>query len=121
MRMTHKRVLVVDDTEAWRDEVRKVVAGLGHEVIEAADAEEAERLLNEQPLDLLITDNWMEGQDAGLDLLGRIKDRGLPSILHTSYLSRVQKTRLEQTLPKVVPVLKSSDHTELAAAIEKLL
>lgn len=121
--MPQKRVLIAEDNDDWRAAIRTAVGQLGHDVTEAASAAEAERLLESQPFDLLITDNWMEVPDAGLGLLERTRSRDIPSILHTSLLSRVQKTRLTHHLPKVVPVLKSlhDDHTELMAAIEKLL
>lgn len=123
--MLQKRVLVVDDDEFWRAHVRGVANGLGYEVTEAPGAPEAAALLDAHPFDLLITDNWMGAYDAGIDLLARneIKGRKIPSILHTTNLSRVQAGRLHAEAPDAVPVTKSTtlDTAELAAAIQTLL
>lgn len=127
--MSQKRVLVVDDDDEWRSRVRDIVEELSYKAIVAASAREAARLLDNideyGQFDLLITDNWMLGPDAGLELLIRNKLLGqeIPSILHTSYLSLEQKKRLKQEVPDVIGVLKSPDpdFPELKAAIEKLM
>lgn len=123
--MPRKRALVVDDDIDWRRFVREAAEELRYKVIEAENAREAGYLLEEGQFDLLITDNWMEVADAGIDLLVRNKllGRELPSILHTSHLSQSQRGRLRQELPDVIGVLKSPnpDFPELKAAIQKLI
>lgn len=120
------QVLVVDDDKQWRFLVRRVVEKLGYAVTEAENAAGAEDLIDRpHRFDLLITDNWMGGYDAGIELLIRNKLLGyeVPSILHTSYLSQVQQIRLRQEVPEVIGVVKSSnpDYPELVAAIQKLV
>ena len=124
--MPQKRALVVDDDIDWRHLVREAAEGLHYKVIEAENAQQAADLLDgDLRFDLLITDNWMDGNDAGIELLIRNKLLGqeIPSILHTSHLSQAQQRRLRQELPAVIGVLKSPnpDFPELKAAIQALM
>lgn len=128
--MASKRVLVVDDDDYWRGEIAAVVNDLGYEAVRAEDAQTATELLPGGNFDLLITDNWMGAYNAGLELLARNQLEGIeiPSILHTTSLSTVQRVRLAQTLPDVIPVVKSTTfeggrlvHPKLREAIQQLL
>ncbi len=78
-------VLVVDDMAEIREHVREVLTGLGHQVIEAASAEEADALADVPGLDWVISDIRM-GAETGVDLFGRIAARqpGLKLALMTS-------------------------------------
>jgi DNA-binding NtrC family response regulator len=50
------RILVADDDLAVRESLAKILRGAGHEVLCAANGEEAERLVANEPLDLLLLD-----------------------------------------------------------------
>jgi signal transduction histidine kinase/ActR/RegA family two-component response regulator len=80
------RVLLVDDEALVRQGLAAELAARGWIVQEAADAQEALRLLDSvaQPIDLLVTDLAMPGMN-GLDLLRRVRQRrpGLPCVLLT--------------------------------------
>jgi len=65
-------VLVVDDDDDVRAVVRKVVTKLGHQVWDVADGQQALRLLETSPMDLIISDVYMADMD-GMELLVRIQ------------------------------------------------
>lgn len=67
-------ILLVDDMADLRAEVREMLTGLGHQVIEAASAEEAESLADLPGLDWVLSDIKLGGMD-GVDLCRRIAAR----------------------------------------------
>ena len=66
------RLLIVDDDDAFRTTIGRDLADHGYEVRLAHNAEEAERELVRQPIDILLTDLRMPGGD-GIDLLDRVR------------------------------------------------
>jgi len=68
--------MVVDDEEAVRDSLRRVLELEGYEVSTAGDGLSAERMLQEQVLAAALVDLRMPGLD-GLELLRRIRRQGL--------------------------------------------
>jgi len=67
------RILVVDDEEPLR-QTMMVILGREYEVLTAADANEAQAILDEHPVDLVLTDERMPGV-RGTDLLARVRER----------------------------------------------
>jgi CheY-like chemotaxis protein len=65
-------VLVVDDDADIREVVRRVITKLGHKVWDVADGNEALRILETSPVDLIISDIYMAEMD-GMELLVRIQ------------------------------------------------
>ena len=61
-------LLLVDDEQKIRRVLGQALKAEGHEVIEAAGAREAQRVLAERPVDVLIIDNLMPDM-TGLDLI----------------------------------------------------
>lgn len=70
--MRKKVILLVDDEEIIRETLRRDLAEGGHEVLAAANGEEALALLKEHYVDLVITDLMMEGMD-GIEVLQAVK------------------------------------------------
>ena len=66
--MTHGMVLLVDDEVKIRRALGAALRDEGHDVIEAASAREAQRLMSQQPFDVLVIDNRMP-EVSGLDLI----------------------------------------------------
>jgi CheY-like chemotaxis protein len=67
-----KRVLVVDDEAPIRSLLRTILSVAGREVFEAADGAEALRLLEGQPVELVLCDLRMPVMD-GLETIPRIR------------------------------------------------
>jgi CheY-like chemotaxis protein len=93
-------VLVVDDEQLVRLSVVKTIEDAGFEAIEAADADEAIRILeSREDIRLVFTDVHMPGSMDGLKLAHAVRNRWPPiKIIVTS--GREQIT--EQDLPKGV-------------------
>jgi len=66
------RILVVDDEEGLREFLAEALHDDGHATVEAADGEEALRLVRASSFDLVLTDLRMPGL-SGLDLLRRLR------------------------------------------------
>jgi len=57
------RILVIDDEPGIRKLLRQILEADGHEVVEAQDGGEGLRYYRLQPVDLVITDILMPGED----------------------------------------------------------
>jgi DNA-binding NtrC family response regulator len=68
------RIIVIDDQESIRNVVRRALELDGHEVQDASDGEKGMQLLERAPVDLVITDIFMPGQD-GILTLRQIRKR----------------------------------------------
>ncbi len=62
------RILVIDDDDAVRTTIRRILEREGHEVAEARDGASGLKQFHERPADLVITDIFMPGTD-GMELL----------------------------------------------------
>lgn len=90
MDLGSRAVLVVDDDPDLRSEIRGRLKLSGFQVYEASNADEAQRLCEQHPFDLVITDVHMPGSSMdGLDLLRTIKSsHPLPVIVMTGMSGR---------------------------------
>ncbi len=79
-------VLVVDDEPALREVLSLRLASWGHQVVAAGDATEADAVLREQRVDLVLSDVVLPGL-SGLDLLRVFKARNatMPVVLMTAH------------------------------------
>jgi two-component system OmpR family response regulator len=78
-----RHVLVVDDDHALREQVCSYLREYGFNVHEAANGAEMERVLSSAPVDLVILDVMMPGED-GLSICRRISADGGPAIIMVS-------------------------------------
>jgi two-component system chemotaxis response regulator CheY len=92
-------VLVVDDSTALRRLVCTTLRCEGFVCLEAADGVEALERLGNQSVELVLTDQWMEGMD-GLELTKAIKAssnlRRIPVIVLTTDLSPNRREALQR-------------------------
>ena len=113
------RILIVDDESNLRLLYRKELEEEGHEVVEAATAEEGIHAFERSAPDIVVLDIRMPGMN-GLEAMARIldRDRRIPIILHTAYDSyRDDFTSWAAD----AYVTKGPDTTELKRTIRKLL
>ena len=84
------RILVVDDNEDVGAFAESLLAELGHKVIRATSGEQALRMAQSFPVDVVFTDVVMPGM-SGIELAGRLRERwaGLPIILTTGYSDEI--------------------------------
>ena len=95
------RILIVDDSPAMRAFVRRVVELSGLDVaryVQAADGSSALRLLQSEPVDIILTDINMPGMD-GEELVRRLQqDRQLRSVPVVVVSTDATPNRIERML-----------------------
>jgi two-component system response regulator AtoC len=119
--MRRATILIVDDDERLRDTLGILVRSLGHEALAAPDGSAAERLLSQQPVDLVISDLRMPGR-SGLDLLEIVQrvDPHTPVIMLTAY--GTVETAVEAMRKGAFDyLLKPFDASEMEVRIERAL
>jgi two-component system OmpR family response regulator len=79
-------VLVVDDDDALRDEMAGYLADHGFSVHTARDAAEARKQLEASPMDVVVLDVMLPGED-GLSLCQRLNVQGAPAVLMVSAMA----------------------------------
>ena len=81
-----KRVLLVDDTENIRTLLRGLLEDMGYSVLEAQDGEEAMKLVDIGPVDLIMTDLKMPKMD-GIELTRAVRkiEPDLPIVVYSAY------------------------------------
>src|SRR5712691_8559782 len=84
--MSRRRVLVVDDEPKMQRVLEIMLRKMGHDVLLAADGQEALKLAQSVPIDLVMTDLLMPGMD-GLALLTALREHGIeaPVIVLTAH------------------------------------
>ena len=82
-------ILVVDDEEAYRELLAKILTRAGYEVVQAADGFEALSLLQKSKIELVISDIFMPGMN-GYALVARLRAKwpSMPVILTTGFLTQ---------------------------------
>ena len=75
------RVLIIDDDEAIRSVFARFLTGKGYDVVVAEDGRQGLRSLEEEPVDLVVTDIMMPEVD-GLEVVMAIqgKDTSIPVV-----------------------------------------
>jgi two-component system response regulator (stage 0 sporulation protein F) len=114
-----KTILVVDDDDSIRKLIELELKDEGYQVLVASNAMDALKLVQTEPLDLVILDIRMPGMD-GLEALPRILGlkEGLKVILNSAY-SQYQESFMSWAADAYI--IKSADLTELKAKVRELL
>ena len=114
-----KTILVVDDDDAIRTLLKEELEDEGYNIMIAANARDALKIVEAEPLDLVILDIRMPGMD-GLEALPRILGlkESLRVILNTAY-TQYQESFMSWAADAYV--IKSADLTELKAKVKELL
>ncbi len=118
-----KRIITVDDAATMRKMVAFTLKGAGHEVVEAGDGCEALALLNQRPVDLVITDVNMPNMD-GLELTRQL--RALPAFARTPIIlltteSDPAKKLLGRAAGATGWIVKPFNQEQLLAIVAKVL
>jgi signal transduction histidine kinase len=114
-------ILVVEDDTALRQVAVHQLVMLGYRVVEASDVETALRALEQQPVDLLLTDIIMPGGRGGYDLVLRAQERWPDlKIVLTSGFPDAQ-LRSEPGIAKLPLLTKPYRRVELARVMRTVL
>lgn len=111
-------ILVIDDDEAARYLIRRLLAGAPYSVQEAASASEGVRLARQKRPDVILLD-FVLGDETAFDVIDDLKadadTRNIPIILQTAKsLDEVERARLERETSSIVK--KESLSREVAIA-----
>ncbi len=118
---THERILLVEDDEDMRASLRQVLESAGHSVVEAGSAREAEPLLLNEVIDLVITDLRMPN-GGGEEVLKHVKaiTPGTPVLVVTAYPS--VESAIESFRGGVADyLLKPFTDVQLIASVDRAL
>lgn len=118
------RILIVDDEPTLLALMSRFVSSLDHEVSTAADGRDALRILDDDDIDLLITDINMPDID-GIEILNELRRRRLEMpVIAMSGGGLLAKELLLDTasvLGAVVTLQKPFELNELERVLEELL
>ena len=121
VRVPKSRLLIVDDDQGMRENLAELFGSLGYDVRTAANTPEALAVLDEQDVDLLLTDYKMPGP-TGVELIEAARKRrpGLQAVLMTAFGDSF--TEIESVRRGAVGYLnKPFEADEVVAFVEKIL
>ncbi|GAB6042822.1 phosphate regulon transcriptional regulator PhoB [Endothiovibrio diazotrophicus] len=94
--MSQKRILIVEDEPAIREMLAMSLEQAGYEAVEAGSVEEAQQMIGNEPLVLVLLD-WMLPDQSGVEFARRLKrdelTRHLPIIMLTARSEEEDKVR----------------------------
>jgi sigma-B regulation protein RsbU (phosphoserine phosphatase) len=90
------KILAVEDDAVARAILRKALHRLGHDMLEASDGEAAWKLLETEPVRVVVSD-WMMPRSDGLDLCRRIRGRTNVEYIYFILLTSRDATEENQT------------------------
>ena len=92
------KLLVVDDEVGIRELLSEILEDEGHDVLTAEDAGQARKLIEENPLDLILLDIWMPDTD-GVTLLRELSSQHLihcPVIMMSGHATAVSSDEVRR-------------------------
>ena len=118
-----ERILVVEDRHDVRRTARRILTGLGYDVLEAADGHEALGLLSEEDrIDLLFTDIVLPGDLNGLHLANEARVRHPElKVLYTSGFAQDALQDGDVNVDRIDLVRKPFTRNELALRVRQSL
>lgn len=121
MRETGERILVVDDAPETLELIQRHLAPEGYRVFTSASVKEAIRILEEQPVDLVVTDLKMP-KASGLDLVRHVREnlRDTEIMMITGYAS-IEGAVAAVKLGAEEYLAKPFTREELLAAVDRVL
>jgi len=120
--MSGEKILIVEDEPAIAVDIAINLEGLGYDIVEVVhSAEEGQKVIAEQKVDLVMLDINLGGGMSGIDL-ARILDReyGIPFIFLTSYSDDDTVSQAADTYPASY-LVKPYKEQDLAPAVKVAL
>jgi CheY-like chemotaxis protein len=116
------RILVIDDEPAVRGLLKRALTAAGHEVVLAANGQEALTQLLSEPVELVVTDIYMPVQE-GLSTIRELRNRfpELPIIAMSGMPLAHEVLGIAESLGVKACLKKPFPTAELLRAIEKVL
>jgi response regulator RpfG family c-di-GMP phosphodiesterase len=121
--MTAERpvLLIVDDEERILSALRRSLRREGYEILTAATPAEALQILDERPVDAVLSDHKMPGM-SGDQLLGEVARRWPKAVrlLITGWTQEISSARLEELGVRAL-ITKPWDDAKLKATLRRAL
>jgi len=118
------KILIADDSETLRTELREVLEGAGHDVVEAVDGTDGLRKAEEaQGVQLIISDYNMPGLD-GITMIRKIKEIDRYGSVPVGMLTTESSKELKATGKEagvIVWFVKPFEPSRLLSTIDKVL
>jgi len=118
-----KRILTIDDSKTIRDMLRMTLVDAGFEVLQAVDGQEGCDMMDNETVDLVITDinmPRMNGYDVVRNLRNRPQLKGLPILVLTTE-SDADKKNLAREAGATGWMVKPFDPDRLIATVRKVI
>jgi CheY-like chemotaxis protein len=81
-----KRILIVEDEPLTAFDNETTLKDGGYEVVETLDGfDEALRVIEREPIDLILSDVRLRSQETGIDLARAAKAKGIPTLFATGH------------------------------------
>src|SRR5207244_5752938 len=116
------RILIIDDDAAFREGLAETLEDLGHQVLQAADAQRGRALIEEGEADLVFLDYRLPGRD-GLAVLGEIGAGGAaaPPVIMLTAFATSDNTIEAMKLGAFDHLTKPIGRADIAAVLERAL
>ncbi|MBC2606743.1 response regulator [Pelagicoccus albus] len=118
-----KTIITVDDAQTMRKMIRFTLQPTGHQILEAADGQEAYEMLQSKPVDLIITDVNMPRLN-GIELTRKLRStplhRATPIVLLTTESSPEKKNQGREA-GATGWIVKPFNQQQLLALVTKVL
>ena len=119
-----KRILVVDDSQEYRDLLGKVLRKNGYEVVSVGDGVDALEKLRSAAFDLIISDVLMSRMD-GFQLCREVKTdpklKAIPVVFYTGHYTDQKDEELLQSLGAALYLVKPVTRDKLIESIRLVL
>lgn len=118
----NKLILIVDDEAAIRELLAQFLGHNGYRVVAVASAPEAERAVQNEPPQLIISDLQLEESD-GLEMISRLKAKlpGTPIILLTGVLFDPEVVRGPLSQKVSCYLEKTSSLSQILAEVRRFI
>ncbi len=122
-------VLIIEDTQEWREMLRNLLEAEGYRVFEASTAAEAMELLTSRPFHLALVDISLRYQDesdeSGMHLLAAMKKHGLDRVVRSIVISgygtrrRMRRAFVDYDVADFIPK-EEFDTEEFLAIVQRV-
>ncbi len=118
------RILIIDDEQAIRAFLRKMLEREGHEVVEASNGKEGMKEYRTRPADVVVTDIIMpeqEGIQTILELKKEYPNAKVIAISGGGFIEATQYLQIVKTMGVKHAFAKPFERSEILGALKELL
>ncbi len=118
------KILIIDDNQIWLESLAEMLRGAGYEIKTAVTGEDAVKLLDKEPVDLIISDLLLPGMD-GFELCRHVRESttlpDIPFIFCSGFFPAEEQKELAELLAVEEFFDKPVDFDQLRKAVKRVL